>query len=69
MEAAEVENTVRRLCAQANATRQDQRKFKGALIQLREFSARTHRGDPIDVGRDFRGVAQSLAFELLGHTL
>ena len=37
MEAAEVENTVRRLCAEANATRQDQRKFKGALIQLREF--------------------------------
>ena len=37
MEAAEVENTIRQLCAEANTTRQNQRKFKSALIQLREF--------------------------------
>jgi hypothetical protein len=34
---AEVENTVRQLCAEANATRQDQRKFRSLLIQLRKF--------------------------------
>jgi hypothetical protein len=37
MEAREVENTVKQLCAQASATRQDRRKFKSVLIQLREF--------------------------------
>lgn len=37
MEAAEVENTIRQLCAEANATRRDQRKFKSASIQLRQF--------------------------------
>ena len=37
MEIREVENTVRQLCAEASATRRDQRKFKSVLIQLREF--------------------------------
>lgn len=37
MEIREVENTVKQLCAQANATRRDQRQFKSVLIQLREF--------------------------------
>jgi len=37
MEIREVENTVRQLCAEASATRQDRRKFKSVLIQLREF--------------------------------
>ena len=32
-----MENTVRQLCAEASATRQDQRKFKSVLIRLREF--------------------------------
>lgn len=37
MEIREVENTVKLLCAQASATRRDQREFKSVLIRLREF--------------------------------
>jgi hypothetical protein len=37
MEVREVENTVRQLCAEASATRQNQRKFRSVLFQLREF--------------------------------
>lgn len=37
MEATEVENTVRQLCAEANATRRDPHKYKSVLIQLRAF--------------------------------
>jgi len=36
MEADQVENTVKQLCAEASAQR-DRRKLKHALIQLKEF--------------------------------
>lgn len=36
MEAAEIENTVKQLCALARA-QPDQRQFKSVLLQLREF--------------------------------
>ena len=36
MEAAEVENTLKHLCAIANAQR-DRRKFRNVLVELREF--------------------------------